>query len=74
MLADDKVADAELAELCVHILDENLGEQDRCVPRRLALCLEPDKMAAIMSKRPSSVSGTWPSRYQAGSRPFATTA
>ena len=33
-----------------------------------------DRIAAIMSNRPSKVSGTWPLRYQEGSRPAATTA
>ena len=43
MLADDIIADAELAQGRVHVVDEDLGEQDRGRAPGLALRLEPEQ-------------------------------
>src|SRR3546814_20179509 len=43
MLADDEIADADLAQLPVHVVDEALGQIDRRLTQRLPLAVEAQK-------------------------------
>ena len=78
MLADDIVADADLAQARVHIVDEQLGEQDRRAPPRLAERFQPqqDQSGHRRDHVEAAVDRVRhpPSRYQTGSRPAATIA
>ncbi len=79
MLADDIVADPDLAERGVHILDEHFGEQgDRLAPG-FAFGLEPDQRQCHhrrdhVEAAVERVGHARRGRYQKGSRPRATNA
>ena len=43
MLADDEVANPHLAQAGIHVVDEQLGEQNRLPPRFVPFLLEPEQ-------------------------------